>query len=333
MATIEKINKFIKSLGEFRWRAAASGIECEDGSHKLVFRVSGTTKAKFQEDLTRWLADHNLESIPEDAMDIEVIDGFVALQGTTATSQAAHLVAPGVQIGFQLTAPFPPTAAGTLGCFVRKKGSRKCFLLSANHVLAMNGWARNNPLELWSKDPTEIFASPLSFCYPSKSIASLHSVDYLRGIRYPHPNEHECALAELRNLPTDTNFPFPVLPRPRLPQCGDRVKIYTNRYPHAARYGDVKTILCNREMRFEFGRFRFHRQFLVQGGKGVSPPFAEKGDSGSLIFLHNPGKPDDGTPLGMLYGASAPDDLFLACPLVQFFQDHKLTIFTHKRPK
>ena len=336
MATIEQVNGLIEKLGEFRWRGSLSGIECDHGSYRLLFLLAkGTDEAAFSDGLAKSLADGHGERIPDGLVRLEVIDGFVPLQGTIPTLPTAPLVAPGVQIGFQLKAPFPPTAAGTLGCFVVKDGYDECFLLSANHVLAMNGWARNDPTKPWPQDPTEIFTNPLSFCYPSKSIASLESVDYLRGsARYPYYNDHECALAELDQLPPDPSFPFPVVPKPRLPECGDAVKIFTRRYSHnPIRYGHVRAIVCNREMRFEFGRFRFHYQFLIGGEPYGNHPFAEKGDSGSLIFLHNPGQPDDGTPLGMLYAASAPNNLFLACPLVKFFDDHKLTVLTHWPPK
>jgi hypothetical protein len=277
--------------------------------------------------------------------DPEVVDaGFLALGCTQESSRAGQKCSPDhvCDIGLSLAHPFPRTVKGTLTGIVKRTTTGDLCLLSVNHVLWMNGWA---------KPTTKIVSKP----FANPPLTTVGIVPYpdlnipLRGCCQINTYE-ELALAPSA-CPVDPSWPLPHPPAkcdPSKPiyrlDCSEDDKNDKTNKPKKIRkrQADVVTTGFRLAQRFEYGRFLFRRQILIHGncltpgkdgcGGPTLTPFASRGDSGSLLFqeIHNVF-----APVAVLW-AGSPDnqaefDYYVAVPLLPYFEKMQLE-FVYYRP-
>jgi hypothetical protein len=187
----------------------------------------------------------------------------------------------------------------------------------------------------WEHDCVSTFSNPP---FAKVGCVSLPEVNFpIKGCRHLNTFE-ELALAE--------TFWGGDLPEPawRLPaECCLGKPIYRLDCYGRLRKGRVRCIDFRLALRFDYGRFLFTKQILIEGESTpgfdcdteTSVPFAARGDSGSLLFQ----KTHDGsyTPVAALWAGSPdyePDsDLYVAVPLRPYFEHQELEFLYYRKPR
>lgn len=244
----------------------------------------------------------------EDAL--QAAKGFLMLGSMSKQSQA--LPADVSRIGLSLAHSFPRTVEGTLGAIV-SNGAQQ-FLLSANHIIWMNGWALGG---------TKIVVSP--FNSPPFDPAGMVYADNDPLLGGSHLNTtQEVALAV-----KDASLTLPPAAQSVPGICRKGDTLFHLRHTGELVKATVRSVDFRLSLRFEFGRFLFSQQILLD----ADTKFAERGDSGGLLFRRDGGAY---VPVALLW-AGMPDSAVghqncIATPLADYFAARKLTFAGYRDP-
>ena len=202
---------------------------------------------------------------------------------------------PGLPIRLNTSAPnVNCRAPGTLGAIVCDESKKpQYFILSCNHILAVNGRAPDNS-QIVSLPPVGVAPEPIG-TFPGEGF-------YIEIGGRPI-NSVDCALARLDESKSGNLAGAGKSAAPGDPMLGNRVHKFGA--ITGLTYGkivDVKADVC---ADYSFGNFRFNDQVLIQG---ESEEFAWDGDSGSIVV-------DDasGQPVAMVFAEAG--EYAVACPL------------------
>lgn len=176
-------------------------------------------------------------------------------------------------------------AAGPLVSFRGRPG-----LLACNHIVALNGrMPFGNPVGIRRADGTVAIAG---------SLAAFDRLDD----RKDAVNLTDSALIAL-DADIELGFGFellgpgePVLYRIATPRLSGRVVKFGP--STGVTVGRIVAVDHSTVVHYPFGSYRLSAQILIEGEGRV--PFAGKGDSGSLVYSCDPGRPRQ--PLGILWG-------------------------------
>src|SRR5258708_5535181 len=176
-----------------------------------------------------------------------------------------------------------PSVVGTLGAVV--KNADGLFILSCNHILAMNGRAEG------LKVVSGAFASGNN---GRKRIAEIDGIAEIKGGFVPlvrdrdgngNWNRVDFSLARIMQNSVSPSFPGDIgnlEPTPIDPKLGMRVK------KHGAATqcttGTIVDVNADFFIDYSFGTFRFTNQVVIDSGKD-SVDFAIDGDSGSIVAV------------------------------------------------
>jgi hypothetical protein len=245
----------------------------------------------------------------EEETDDQCAKGFLML-GAGAMQAAAAGVS---RIGLSLAHSFPRTVEGTLGAVVRNEA--QSFLLSANHIIWMNGWA---------SEGTRIVLHPFD-SPPYEQAGQVYSGnDPLLG------GGHINTTQEIALGLKDESFSLPAAAKTNPGSCAKGDTLYHLRHTGELHSARVRSMDFRLSLRFEFGRFLFSQQILLE----ATTEFAARGDSGGLLFR----KDKTGfTPVAMLW-AGMPDSgvrrqSCVAAPLSAYFAKHRLKFEGYREPK
>ena len=224
---------------------------------------------------------------------------------------------PGDSIGPQVEVAtnFNPSFSGTLGGVLADANGRQ-YILSANHVLAVNGRVPLSDSKIVTPGPEDgLFAS-------SRPIARLTNAVRLVYDAY---NEVDCAIAEVIGeieplLPDNSAIRGPAEPR---------IGSVVTKFGKSTLRTEGKIVDVNADILVDymFGTFKFTGQMLIDGG---ATDFAADGDSGALVVDEDTTPPetlgiaeDTGQMRSPLRSAKAVGLLFApagrftaACPIV-----------------
>lgn len=206
---------------------------------------------------------------------------------------------PGSPIRVETDAPNVNSGAtGTLGAVV-EAGAGERYVLSCNHILAVNGRV------LEDRNAKIVSAE---FVGEEPPIAD--PAFYVR-LRRHGDNLVDCALAQIKDPQrVRANFPEGIgklnSPSAISPQLGRTVmKVGAATGPTEGTIVDINADLYTD---YSFGRFRFINQVVIERGK--DDEFATEGDSGSIVW-----DKEKRQPLAMVFAASG--RFAVACPLPQ----------------
>jgi hypothetical protein len=234
----------------------AVAVEEIDGEARVGLRVTSYDEA------TRAAVDELKSNgdIPEDVEVHEV--------GRLFGFSAADLVSP-LQAG--VSCANITGARGTLACFVKRNGTT--FLLSANHVLAVENTAA----------PNSDILQPSAGAVPQQKIGELSAFEPLM----PDGNVMDGAIAELAFADADIDFRLfngKRITEVRTAPLTKGVRVLKFGQASDERAGRIRaTVTSNVKLEMDFGQYTFDQQIeIVPDVDGV--PFAIGGDSGSLVY-------------------------------------------------
>jgi hypothetical protein len=222
-------------------------------------------------------------------------------------------VVPGCSIGYDYEAWNVPQVAGTLTAIVRD--NEDLFVLSCNHVLAANGFV---PLGVPIAQPAPADRRPAS----NNHIAERDRFVKLRG----QSNFVDCALARIL---------MPGLVSPRIPGSStwldpqvvdpmEGMRVFKVGKSTGVTRGVIKKVRQTIPRAFAFGMFVFADQVLIEGEDGK--PFADAGDSGSLVIEHATNRAT------ALVSGTDLEGLTAACPLARVLDELGVELVVNDQP-
>ena len=203
-------------------------------------------------------------------------------------------IGPGFPIRFSSNAPnVNQRASGTMGATVRYGDSH--FLLSCNHILAVNGRVPPGS-KIVSAQLTGEGTRP-------KEIATFSGKGYFVEIGHDGINFVDCALAKLDDERIPKQFQSASEVSPVI-----NMKVKKDGAITAVTKGTIVDVSASVLADYSFGTFQFDRQILIEGDGGE---FAWDGDSGSIVTDM------DGHPVAMVFAEAG--GYAVACPLKAVF--------------
>ena len=185
-------------------------------------------------------------------------------------------------------------AVGTLGALVVDASDNTIYILSCNHILAVNGRVKTDPeAHIVTAD-----GAPIAVPGPFHELTR-HGA-----------NQVDCALAvsKIDQRVQTTDKPIP----PALGMTVTKTGAATG-----TTNGVIVDIDADLYVDYSFGTFRFINQVVIDGQSAGNPDdiFATDGDSGSIVFTET--EPNRLQALAMVFAEAG--RFAVACPLIQVF--------------
>jgi hypothetical protein len=188
-------------------------------------------------------------------------------------------------------------AIGTFGALVFDTNKKKTFILSCNHILAVNGRVKT--------DGTDTIVSA-----NDAAAGQIATPGVYKKLERNQDNQVDCALAL-----TEPYQGQPTIQKLDPPELG--AKVTKTGAVTGKTLGTVVDIDADFYIDYSFGTFRFTNQVVIDGQSSGNQDdvFATDGDSGSIVFTDT--DPDNMRAIAMVFAEAG--RFAVACPLTKVF--------------
>jgi hypothetical protein len=238
---------------------------------------------------------HNPLVLPDLGVPTDVIEvGRFGRKGHPPKLREDTTPRPGSPIRVKTNAPNVNEGfIGTLGAVV-KNGDNDQYILSCNHILAVNG-----------RVPKHADIVSAEFVGTEQTIAKPgRFIEFQRDGN----NSVDCAVAPTLSNTVQATFPAGFALSPGGP-ADPTPRMNVTKFGAATErtYGNIVDIDADLNIDYSFGTFRFDHQVIIESGKD-NEPFATAGDSGSIVVDTSTNRA-----VAMIFAASG--RFAVACPL------------------